>query len=93
MADKKKGKKGNAKEKSITDILSESRNVLYGKNLELTSVLTSVIVSNDPDRNGNTGLKRSSNTHNYKVLSVDQGGTGSPARVISIHTLIRRIDT
>jgi len=50
------------------------------------------IVSNDPDRNGITGLTRSSNTQNYKVLSVDQGGTGSPAIVISIHTLIRRID-
>ena len=36
MADKKKDKKGNAKEKSITDILSESRNVLYGENVELT---------------------------------------------------------
>jgi hypothetical protein len=43
MADKKKGKKGNTKEKSITDILSESRNVLYGENLELTSVLTNVL--------------------------------------------------
>jgi len=58
----------------------------------LSNVPISVIVSDDPDRNGITGLKRSSNTHNYKVLSVDQGGTGSPVRVISIHTLIRRID-
>ena len=57
-----------------------------------SNVPISVIVSNDQDRNGITGLKRSSNTQNYKVLSVDQGGTGSSARVMSMHTLIRRID-
>lgn len=46
MADKnkdKKDKKGNEKEKSITDILSDSRNMLYGENVELTSVLTNVL--------------------------------------------------
>jgi hypothetical protein len=36
MADKKK-------DKTITDILSESRNMLYGENVELTSVLINVL--------------------------------------------------
>ena len=95
MADKNKDKKGNAKEKSITDILSESRNVLFGENVELTSVLTSLGRMNtrlsgiEHNTSVNTTLSQMNDKHtslNVRVITAETEIVGVKNRVAELET-------
>jgi uncharacterized protein YlxW (UPF0749 family) len=88
MADKKKDKKGNAKEKSITDILSESRNVLYGENVELTSVLTNVLLLLGRMDTRLFGIEHNTSVNTTTLSQMNDKLTSLNARVITAETEI-----
>ena len=88
MADKKKDNKGNTKEKSITDILSESRNVLYGENVELTSVLINVLTLLGRIETRLSGIEHNTSVNTTTLGQMNDKLTSLNARVITAETEI-----
>jgi hypothetical protein len=88
MTDKKKDKKGNAKEKSITDILTESRNVLYEENVELTSVLSNVLTLLCRMDTRLSGIEHSTSVNTTTLSQMNDKLTSLNARVITAETEI-----
>jgi predicted nucleic acid-binding Zn-ribbon protein len=84
MADEKNDKKGNAKEKSIT----ESRNVLYEENVELTSVLTNVLTLLCRMDTRLSGIEHNTSVNTTTLSQMNDKLTSLNARVITAETEI-----
>jgi predicted nucleic acid-binding Zn-ribbon protein len=95
MADKNKDKKGNAKEKSITDILSESRNVLFGENVELTSVLTSLGRMNTrlSGIEHNTSVNTTLSQMNDKLTSLNVRVITAETEIVGVKNRVAELET
>jgi predicted nucleic acid-binding Zn-ribbon protein len=95
MADKNKDKKGNAKEKSITDILSESRNVLFGENVELTSVLTSLGRMNTrlSGIEHNTSVNTTLSQMNDKLTSLNVRVITAETQIVGVKNRVAELET